>query len=110
MSAIHYIARAWLTLGATTVCHEVDGIFQPIAECSGFGNSSEEAEATAAQIVAALNGNVAASHQRLKEALTHLMAVFPTDTDMAEAGWTTAEINAACDAHDRAREALKDAP
>lgn len=55
MSAIHYIARAWLTRGATTVGYEVDGMFQPIAECSGLGRLIEEAEQTAAQIVAALN-------------------------------------------------------
>ena len=55
MSAIHYIARPWLTRGATTVGYEVDGMFQPIAECSGLGRLIEEAEQTAAQIVEALN-------------------------------------------------------
>ena len=56
MSAIHYIAREWQSHAAATVGYEVDGLFYPIAECSGFGRSSEEAEQTAAQIVAALNG------------------------------------------------------
>jgi hypothetical protein len=56
MSAIHYIARPWLTRGVTTVGYEVDGLFYPIAECADFGRSSEEAERTAAQIVEALNG------------------------------------------------------
>jgi hypothetical protein len=55
MSAIHYIARAWQSHAAATVGYEVDGLFYPIAECSGFGRSSEEAERTAAQIAAALN-------------------------------------------------------
>ena len=56
MSAPIYIARPWLSHGATTVGYEVEGRFQPIAECSGLGHSSEEAERTAAQIVEALNG------------------------------------------------------
>ena len=55
MSALHYIARAWQSHAAATVGYEVDGLVYPIAECSGFGRSSEEAERTAAQIAAALN-------------------------------------------------------
>ena len=55
MSAIHYIARAWQSHAAATVGYEADGLFYPIAECAGFGRSSEEAEQTAALIVAALN-------------------------------------------------------
>lgn len=56
MSAIHYIARAWQCHAATSVGYEIDGMFQPIAECSGLGRLIEEAEQMAAQIVAALNG------------------------------------------------------
>ena len=51
-----------------------------------------------------------ASHQRLKEALTRLLTQFPTDTDMLAAGWENSEVNAACDAYDHAREALRSAP
>lgn len=56
------------------------------------------------------NATLRASHQRLKEALTRLMTQFPTDTDMLEAGWENSEVNAACDAYDHAREALRSAP
>lgn len=55
MSALHYIARAWQSHAAATVGYEADGLFYPIAECAGFGRSSEEAERTAMQIAAALN-------------------------------------------------------
>jgi len=104
MSAIHYIARPWLTRGATTVGYEVDGMFQPIAECSGLGRLIEEAERTAAQIAAALNGNVAlaASHQRLKEALERIAAI---EDRMVGGDWEEIE-----EARGIARAALKDAP
>ena len=55
MSAPHYIARAWQCHAATSVGYQIDGHFYQVAECSGFGRSAEEAERTAAQIVAALN-------------------------------------------------------
>ena len=55
MTAPNYIARPWLSHAATSVGYEVDGKFVQVAECSGFGRSSEEAERTAAQIAAALN-------------------------------------------------------
>ena len=55
MTAPNYIARAWQCLAATSVGYEVDRKFVQVAECSGFGRSSEEAERTAMQIVAALN-------------------------------------------------------
>ena len=51
----HYIAREWQCHAATSVGYEIDGHFHQVAECSGFGRSSEEAEQTAALIVAALN-------------------------------------------------------
>jgi Tfp pilus assembly protein PilO len=46
--------------------------------------------------------------RKLREALTKLCSQFPTDTDMALAGWSMSEINAACDAYDAARSALKE--
>ena len=59
MSAINYIAREWQCHAATSVGHyDVDGKFVQVAECSGFGRSSEEAEQMAAQIAAALNSMV----------------------------------------------------
>ena len=42
----------------------------------------------------------------LADALERLMRNFPTDTDMLEAGWTGAEVECACQAHDAAREVL----
>jgi hypothetical protein len=42
----------------------------------------------------------------LADALERLMRNFPTDTDMLEAGWTGAEVECACQAHDAARETL----
>jgi hypothetical protein len=46
--------------------------------------------------------------RKLREALTKLCSQFPTETDMALAGWSMSEINAACDAYDAARSALKE--
>jgi hypothetical protein len=46
--------------------------------------------------------------RKLREALTKLCSQFPTDTDMLAAGWETCEVNAACDAYDAARAALKE--
>jgi hypothetical protein len=43
---------------------------------------------------------------RLREALTDVCKLFPTDTDMLEAGWASAEIEAACNVYDKARAAL----
>ena len=60
MTAPNYIARPWLSHAATSVGYEVDGKFVQVAECSGFGRSSEDAERTAAQIAAALNAQTAA--------------------------------------------------
>lgn len=45
----------------------------------------------------------------LVEAVTRLLQNFPTDGDMAEAGWDGLEIEAACQAYDRARAALTSA-
>ncbi len=42
----------------------------------------------------------------LRLAITKLLRVFPTDTDMQEAGWTSKEIEVACNAYDYARSAL----
>lgn len=39
-------------------------------------------------------------------ALTGLCRVFPTDSDMQEAGWEADEVNAACDAYDIAKAQL----
>ena len=59
MSTPLYIAREWQCHAATSVgYYEVDGKFVQVAECSGFGRSSEEAEQMAAQIAAALNSMV----------------------------------------------------
>jgi hypothetical protein len=58
MNAPHYIARPWQCHAATSVGYEADGKFMQVAECSGFGNTSEDAEQMAAQIAAALNSMV----------------------------------------------------
>lgn len=42
-----------------------------------------------------------------REALTRLLQVFPTDIDMAEAGWNSREIDDACNAYDAAQSALR---
>jgi hypothetical protein len=47
-----------------------------------------------------------ASHGALVKALTRLLTRFPTDDDMAGAGWETSAINEACNAYDDARAAL----
>lgn len=60
--------------------------------------------------VEAKHAALIAENARLRTALTQLMRHFPTDTDMAEAGWAQHEINEACDAHDAARSALSDNP
>jgi hypothetical protein len=49
----------------------------------------------------------AAEVEALRKALTKLCTQFPTDHDMAAAGWGTTEINEACNAYDAARAALK---
>jgi sulfur carrier protein ThiS len=106
MTAPNYIARPWLSHAATSVGYEVDGKFVQVAECSGLGRLIEEAEQTAAQIVAALNGNVAlaASHQRLKEALERIERGKPDCLDHA------LDITIIERMTRVAREALKDAP
>lgn len=48
-------ARAWSSHAKTTVGCMADGQFEPLAECSGYGRPSADAEAIAAMIVAALN-------------------------------------------------------
>jgi hypothetical protein len=45
--------------------------------------------------------------QQLREALTKVLRAFPTDLDMAEAGWKAKEIEQACTAYDAARAALE---
>jgi hypothetical protein len=50
-----WIVRAWECHAKTTVGRMVDGEFVPLAECSGFGDSSHDAEQSAAMIVAALS-------------------------------------------------------
>ncbi|UIS65429.1 hypothetical protein [Acidovorax phage AP1] len=39
----------------------------------------------------------------LVKALERMCRHFPTDTDMEAAGWSRAEVDAACDAYDHAR-------
>ena len=48
--------------------------------------------------------------QVLQQAITDLCRHFPTDDDMAAAGWSASEIEAACSAYDRARAALASLP
>lgn len=47
-----WIARPWVCHAPTTIGREVDGHFEAIAECSGLGRHSSEAEAFARQIAA----------------------------------------------------------
>lgn len=54
--APRYFAREWVCHAATSVGYEVAGRFMQVAECSGFGHPLDEAVASAAQIVEALNG------------------------------------------------------
>jgi hypothetical protein len=56
MTTPKYIAREWTCYAETSVGYEVAGRFVQVAECSGFGHPPDEAVASAAQIVAALNG------------------------------------------------------
>lgn len=51
-------SRAWSCHAKTTVGRIVNGTWQPVAECSSFGWSSDEAEKAAAVIVAALNAQI----------------------------------------------------
>jgi hypothetical protein len=60
-----------------------------------------EHQANAALIVRAVN-----NHAALVEALTRLCTQFPTDSDMANAGWESTAINEACSAYDAARAAI----
>ena len=60
MSTPLYIAREWQFRAATSVGYYEAGRFRQIAECFGFGRSSEDAERTAVQIAAALNAQTAA--------------------------------------------------
>jgi multidrug resistance efflux pump len=55
----------------------------------------------------AASASHAAEVEALRKALTKLCTQFPTDHDMAAAGWGTTEINEACNAYDAARAALK---
>lgn len=50
-----YIAREWTCHAATTVGQMVDGKFQPLVDCGGFGRSCTDDENLAQQIAAALN-------------------------------------------------------
>jgi hypothetical protein len=50
-----------------------------------------------------------AAAPELLEALTRLLQVFPTDVDMAEAGWNAREIDDACTAHETAVAAVRNA-
>jgi hypothetical protein len=64
--------------------------------------------AFARAVLQASSSDSADQIRKLREALTKLCSQFPTDTDMALAGWSMSEINAACDAYDAARSALKE--
>lgn len=52
------------------------------------------------------NSILCAAAPELLEALIRVAKVFPTDADMAEAGWTGEEITAACAVYDFARSAI----
>ena len=52
------------------------------------------------------NARLIAAAPDLLEALTRMCQVFPTDVDMAEAGWNAREIDDACNAYDAARAAI----
>lgn len=51
-------AREWTCHAKTTVGRVVNGTWQPVAECSGLGRPTDEAEKTAALMVAALNAQI----------------------------------------------------
>jgi hypothetical protein len=55
-------ARAWECHAKTTIGRTVNGKFMPIAECSGLGLPSTEAEQHASMIVSALNALTPASN------------------------------------------------
>jgi hypothetical protein len=55
------------------------------------------------------NARLIAAAPELLEALIRMCQVFPTDIDMAEAGWNAREIDDACTAHEVARAAIQKA-
>jgi hypothetical protein len=55
------------------------------------------------------NARLIAAAPELLEALIRMCQVFPTDVDMAEAGWSAREIDDACTAHEAARAAIQKA-
>jgi hypothetical protein len=68
----------------------------------GQGNHAECAERDA-------NARLIAAAPDLLAALKRLCTQFPTDADMAEAGWANDAINEACAAYDAARAAISKA-
>jgi hypothetical protein len=65
----------------------------------GFRQGHKSARHAAAELAAAHEARLA----EVLEALARMCRNFPTDSDMAEAGWTAREISDACDAYDAAQ-------
>lgn len=61
-------------------------------------------DAPLAELIA--NARLIAAAPDLLEALEGLCRNFPPDGDLVEAGWARVDIDAACDAYDKARSAL----
>jgi hypothetical protein len=65
----------------------------------GYVNGHRDTRHAAAELAAAHEARLA----EVLEALARMCRNFPTDSDMAEAGWTAREISDACDAYDAAQ-------
>jgi len=50
---------------------------------------------------------VKAQRDEAMNALLELARQFPTDSDLYECGWTQKEVDAACNAHERACEVIR---
>jgi hypothetical protein len=80
---------------------------------SEYVSQHKKADITQTKFDALVDETLAASAarsaeiQQLREALTKVLRAFPTDLDMAEAGWKAKEIEQACTAYDAARAALE---
>ncbi len=89
----HYFARAWACHAPTTVGYEMDGRFFPVAECSGHGYTSVQAEEMAASIVAALNeiDGARADLAQANEARAFITAAFHEAQAIAAAAQSSGE-------------------
>lgn len=67
---------------------------------TGEGVPAREADETRA------NARLIAAAPDLLDALEGLCRNFPPDVDLVEAGWARVDIDAACDAYDKARSVL----